>query len=145
MNKTHSRRATASACLLLLLGFIVPRAGAVEALLLRDTYVDNGGPIWALQGNIRGPQGPAGSEGPAGATGANGIPGPPGDPGPAGLPGSAGAPDETGPPGPAGPPGPVAVWPTHILPRGDLAMGRIHPGAAALEPQRGPVREQVQR
>ena len=42
MNKTHSLRAAATACLLLLLGFIGPRAGAVEALLLQDTYVDNG-------------------------------------------------------------------------------------------------------
>ena len=42
MNKTHSRRATATACLALLLGFIGPRAGAVEALLLQYTYVDNG-------------------------------------------------------------------------------------------------------
>ncbi len=89
---------------------------------------DNGGPIWALQGNLRGPQGPAGSEGPAGPAGANGIPGPRGDPGPAGLPGSAGAPGETGLPGPAGPPGPAAVWPPQILPRGDLAMGEFTQG-----------------
>ncbi len=42
MNKTHSRCATATLCLVLLLSFIAPRAGAVEALLLQDTYVDNG-------------------------------------------------------------------------------------------------------
>jgi hypothetical protein len=29
-------------------------------------------------------------------------------------------------PEPAGPPGPAAVWPTHILPRGDLAMGEFN-------------------
>src|SRR5687768_8325339 len=40
MNKTHSRRATATLCLLVL-GLIAPRTGAVEALLLQDTYVDN--------------------------------------------------------------------------------------------------------
>src|SRR5687767_1090011 len=42
MNKPHSLRATATLCLLLGLGVITPRAGAVEALLLQDTYVDNG-------------------------------------------------------------------------------------------------------
>ena len=111
-----------------------------ETGALSDHYIDlsngdvwqkvtaNGGPIWALQGNIRGPEGPPGSEGPPGATGANGIPGPPGDPGPPGLPGSAGAPGATGPPGPVGPPGPAAVWPPYILPRGDLAMGEFTQG-----------------
>ncbi len=41
MNKTLSRRAIATASILLLLSFL-PRAIAVEALLLQDTYVDNG-------------------------------------------------------------------------------------------------------
>jgi hypothetical protein len=67
-----------------------------------------------------------GDKGDPGEPGLNGAPGPQGPsgvPGPAGLPGSAGPPGETGPPGPAGAPGPAAVWPPHILPRGDLAMG----------------------
>jgi hypothetical protein len=63
MNKTHSRNATATAFILLALGFIAPHAGAV----LNCT------------------------------------------------------PEPAGPPGP---PGPAAVWSIHILPRGDLAMGR---------------------
>jgi hypothetical protein len=87
-----------------------------------------GGSLWALQGNIRGPEGAAGPEGPAGATGPSGVPGPPGNPGPAGLAGPAGPPGEIGPPGPASPPGPAAVWPAHILPRGDLAMGEFTQG-----------------
>ena len=85
--------------------------------------------VWTVLGNIRGPQGPAGLEGPEGATGAAGIPGPPGIPGPAGLPGLTGPPGEIGPQGPAGPPGPAAVWPSHILPRGDLAMGDFTEGS----------------
>jgi len=113
-----------------------PQTGA-----LWDFYVDlssgdlwqkvsgEGGPVWALQGNIRGPQGTAGSEGIAGAPGAAGLAGPPGVQGPPGLPGSAGPPGEIGLQGPAGPPGPAAVWPTHILPRGDLAMGEFTQGS----------------
>ena len=85
--------------------------------------------VWTVLGNIRGPQGPAGLEGPEGATGAAGIPGPPGMSGPAGLPGLTGPPGEIGPQGPAGPPGPAAEWPTHILPRGDLAMGDFTEGS----------------
>jgi hypothetical protein len=42
MNKKHSQRAAATVSILLALGFIAPHAGAVEALLLQDTYVDNG-------------------------------------------------------------------------------------------------------
>jgi hypothetical protein len=64
-----------------------------------------------------GPIGPAGVAGPAGAAGPAGFAGPPG---PAGAPGAA---------GPAGPPGPAAVWPTRILPQGDLAMGEFTQGA----------------
>jgi len=41
MNKTLPRRATATAFILLAAPFIAPHAGAVEALLLQDTYVDN--------------------------------------------------------------------------------------------------------
>lgn len=89
---------------------------------------DNDGPIWSLQGNIRGAQGPAGPEGPPGAAGAAGIAGPPGIQGPPGLPGTAGPAGEIGSQGPAGPPGPAAMWPAHILPRGDLAMGEFTQG-----------------
>src|SRR5947208_6468449 len=42
MNNTLRRRATISAFILLAGLLILPRAGAVEALLLQDTYVDNG-------------------------------------------------------------------------------------------------------
>jgi hypothetical protein len=76
-----------------------------------------------------GPPGAPGPEGPVGATGTAGIQGPPGVAGPAGLPGSVGPLGEIGPQGPAGPPGPAAVWPTHILPRGDLAMGEFTQGS----------------
>jgi hypothetical protein len=41
MNKTLLGRATATAFFLLATLFIAPHAGAVEALLLQDTYVDN--------------------------------------------------------------------------------------------------------
>lgn len=90
------------------------------------------GPVWASQGNIRGAQGLAGPEGPPGVTGPAGTQGPPGLPGPAGFAGPAGVNGEIGPMGPigpSGPPGPAAVWPTHILPRGDLAMGEFTEGA----------------
>ncbi len=40
--------------------------------------------------------------------------------------------------GPPGPPGPAAVWPTHILPRGDLAVREFDQRTAALEVQRVP-------
>lgn len=86
-------------------------------------------PVWALQGNIRGAQGATGPEGPAGTTGTPGMPGPPGVQGPAGLPGQPGSRGEIGPPGAAGPPGPAAVWPPHLLPRGDLAMGEFTHGS----------------
>src|SRR3982750_735027 len=42
MNKTLPRRATTTALILFAAVFIAPYAGAVEALLLQDTYVDNG-------------------------------------------------------------------------------------------------------
>jgi hypothetical protein len=85
--------------------------------------------VWTVLGNIRGPQGSAGPEGPEGAPGAAGSSGLPGLPGPTGLPGLTGPPGEIGPQGPAGPPGPAAMWPTHILPRGDLAMGDFTQGS----------------
>jgi Collagen triple helix repeat (20 copies) len=90
---------------------------------------DEGNLVWTVLGNIRGPQGPAGPEGREGAPGAAGSSGLPGIPGPAGLPGLTGPPGEIGPQGSAGPPGPAAVWPTHILPRGDLAMGDFTQGS----------------
>jgi hypothetical protein len=86
---------------------------------------NEGGPQWSLQGNIRGAQGPPGTEGPPGSAGAIGPIGPIG---PMGLPGAAGMsgpPGSTGDTGPQGPPGPAAVWPTHIAPQGDLAMGEF--------------------
>ena len=42
MNNTLRRRATINAFILLAAILILPRAGAVEALLMQDTYVDNG-------------------------------------------------------------------------------------------------------
>lgn len=108
---------------------------------LRDYYVDlttgdiwqkvsgEGGPAWALQGNVRGAEGPAGREGPPGIPGVAGVQGPPGISGPPGQPGPAGPPGDIGLQGTAGPPGPAAVWPAHILPRGDLAMGEFTQGS----------------
>jgi hypothetical protein len=80
---------------------------------------------WAMQGNIRGLQGPSGAKG---APGEIGPIGPMGLAGPAGPIGPAGSAGEAGPPGPQGPPGPAAVWPTRIEPRGDLAMGEFTQG-----------------
>src|SRR2546421_3557907 len=42
MNNTFRRRATINEFILLAALLVLPRAGAVEALLLQDTYVDNG-------------------------------------------------------------------------------------------------------
>jgi hypothetical protein len=87
---------------------------------------------WVLQGNIRGIQGLAGPEGPLGPTGPPGLAGLPGPAGLAGLPGAngeIGPMGPIGPIGPAGPPGPAAVWPTRILPQGDLAMGEFTQGS----------------
>jgi hypothetical protein len=84
------------------------------------------GSVWALQGNLHGAQGAAGSEGPPGPAGSPGPQGPlgiqglAGQQGPGGPPGGAGP---EGPAGPAGPTGPAGVWPTRILPQGDLSMG----------------------
>lgn len=88
---------------------------------------NEGGPIWALQGNIRGAAGPAGPEGPPGIAGPPGPQGP-GLAGPIGPPGATGPPGEPGPQGPVGPPGPAAVWPTRIAPQGDLSMGEFTQG-----------------
>jgi hypothetical protein len=90
-----------------------------------------GGPIWVMPGNIRGAKGELGPAGPNGEAGPSGVPGPPGPAGLAGSPGPAGAQGEigpSGPVGPAGPPGPTGVWPTHISPQGDLAMGEFTQG-----------------
>jgi hypothetical protein len=91
-----------------------------------------GGPIWTLQGNIRGAAGDPGIEGPKGDAGANGVQGPAGmlgPPGPAGVNGEIGPMGPIGPIGPAGPPGPTGVWPTRIAPQGDLAMGEFTQGS----------------
>jgi hypothetical protein len=93
---------------------------------------NSGGPIWTLQGNIRGAAGDPGIEGPKGDAGANGVQGPAGmlgPPGPAGVNGDIGPMGPLGPIGPAGPPGPTAVWPTRIAPQGDLAMGEFTQGS----------------
>jgi hypothetical protein len=87
------------------------------------------GSMWVLRGNIRGAQGPAGLDGPAGAPGLAGVPGPAGIQGTAGPAGSAGPEGAAGAQGPAGPAGPAAIWPTHILPQGDLAMGEFTQGS----------------
>jgi hypothetical protein len=87
---------------------------------------NEGGSVWALQGNFHGAQGPAGSDGPPGPAGSPGSQGPPGVQGSIGQQGPGGPPGEPGPQGtegPAGPAGPPAVWPTRILPQGDLSMG----------------------
>lgn len=57
--------------------------------------------VWAPQGNIKGPTGPAGPAGP------QGVAGPVGATGPQGATGSIGPPGATGPAGPTGPQGPV--------------------------------------
>ncbi|MEN3370779.1 MAG: hypothetical protein V7609_2922 [Verrucomicrobiota bacterium] len=115
---------------------------AVNVGGLSDYYLDlntgdvwqkvnnEGEPVWALQENIRGPRGPAGSEGPVGATGSTGSQGPAGLQGPPGLSGPGGSPGAPGSQGSAGPPGPAAVWPTHILPQGDLGMGEFTQGSS---------------
>lgn len=117
-------------------------APAPELGALSDYYLDlatgdvwkksanaQGTVIWTAQGNIRGVQGPAGIDGPAGPAGAAGPPGPQGPAGLAGSAGPAGQPGAPGPQGPAGPPGPAAVWPTRILPQGDLSMGEFTQGS----------------
>ena len=83
---------------------------------------NEGGAVWAMQGNIRGLRGetgPNGLQGPAGPPGMNGFPGP------AGLQGDIGP---SGPVGPPGPTGPAGVWPSRITPQGDLAMGEFTQG-----------------
>ena len=89
---------------------------------------NEGGPVWSMQGNLRGVKGDPGIEGPKGDAGANGAQGPPGVAGPVGPAGVNGDIGPMGPIGPAGPPGPAAVWPTRISPQGDLAMGDFTQG-----------------
>jgi len=86
---------------------------------------NEGGPMWSMQGNLRGVKGDLGPEGPRGEAGAQGPPGASGPSGPGGISGPIGP---MGPVGPAGPAGPAAVWPTHIAPQGDLAMGEFTQG-----------------
>jgi Collagen triple helix repeat (20 copies) len=75
-----------------------------------------------------GPQGPLGPAGRDGAPGVAGVKGDIGLQGPEGPMGSQGFPGPTGPVGPSGPQGPAAVWPTHILPQGDISMGEFTQG-----------------
>ncbi|MFN2621832.1 MAG: DNRLRE domain-containing protein [Chthoniobacterales bacterium] len=92
---------------------------------------NEGGTAWALQGNIRGLQGPSGANGAAGETGPIGLTGPmgvAGSVGPIGPAGATGPTGASGPVGPAGPPGPASVWPARIAPQGDLGMGEFTQG-----------------
>ena len=92
---------------------------------------NEGSPQWSLQGSIRGLPGPSGADGAAGEIGPIGPIGPmgvAGPVGPSGPQGAAGPPGTPGVAGPQGPPGPAAVWPTRILPQGDLAMGEFTQG-----------------
>jgi hypothetical protein len=74
----------------------------------------------------KGDDGAVGPQGPMGLAGAPGIVGAPGD---RGLQGPEGPVGSQGPPGPIGPQGPTAVWPTRILPQGDLSMGEFTQGS----------------
>jgi Collagen triple helix repeat (20 copies) len=89
---------------------------------------NEGGPVWAMQGNLHGAKGDPGIEGPKGDAGPNGAQGPPGVAGPPGPAGVIGEIGPMGPIGPIGPPGPAATWPTRIAPQGDLAMGEFTQG-----------------
>lgn len=85
---------------------------------------------WELlaQKGAVGAAGPQGRDGPAGPTGLKGEIGPQGPAGPAGDPGPPGAEGPQGLQGPQGQAGPSAVWPTRILPQGDLSMGEFTQG-----------------
>jgi len=88
-------------------------------------------PEWELlakKGDI-GLTGPPGRDGPAGPVGVKGDIGPQGPTGPPGDPGRAGAEGPQGLQGPQGEPGPPALWPTRILPQGDLSMGEFTQGS----------------
>jgi hypothetical protein len=81
----------------------------------------------------KGDTGAIGPQGPVGPAGQDGAPGPVGPKGETGFQGPQGPIGSQGPPGtsgPEGPPGPPAVWPTHILPQGDLSMGEFTRGTA---------------
>jgi len=120
--------------------FSSPGPPAADLGALSDFYLDlssgdvwqkmdsTTGPAWSSHGNIRGTQGLVGADGPPGAAGPAGAQGPPGLPGPAGPAGLNGDIGPIGPMGPIGPAGPAAVWPTHIQPMGDLAMGDFTQG-----------------
>jgi Collagen triple helix repeat (20 copies) len=87
---------------------------------------NEGGPMWLMQGNLRGLKGDGGPEGAKGEVGTQGPAGPSGPPGPSGPAGMSGG---MGPVGPIGLMGPPAVWPTRIAPQGDLAMGEFTQGS----------------
>jgi len=119
----------------------------VQALgVLGDYYLDvvtgdvwvkvsnEGGPEWAIDGNIRGADGAVGPKGengdtgpigPQGSAGPAGLTGPSGPIGPQGLVGPGGNPGAAGPAGPQGPPGPVL---TRVNAQGDLSMGEFTQG-----------------
>ncbi len=106
-------------------------AGSTYAALQANTNVQPPGPgTWDLLAQ-KGDVGAAGAPGPVGPAGQDGAPGPVGLRGETGLQGPQGPIGSPGPPGtsgPEGPPGPPAVWPTHILPQGDLSMGEFTQG-----------------
>ena len=87
---------------------------------------NEGGPMWSMQGNLRGLKGDVGPEGAKGEVGTQGPAGPSGPPGPSGPAGLNGG---IGPIGPIGPAGPAAVWPIRIAPQGDLEMGEFTQGS----------------
>jgi Collagen triple helix repeat (20 copies)/Carbohydrate-binding module family 5/12 len=105
--------------------------GSTYTALQANTNVQPPGPgTWDLlaQKGDAGAIGSQGPVGPAGQDGASGSVGPKGEMGPQGPEGPTGP---VGPPGAAGregPAGPPAVWPTHILPQGDLPMGEFTQG-----------------
>jgi hypothetical protein len=93
---------------------------------------NEGGPMWSMQGNLRGLKGdlgPEGAKGEVGIQGPAGLSGPPGPSGPAGMSGGMGPVGPIGLMGPPGLPGPAAIWPTHVAPQGDLAMGEFTQGS----------------
>src|SRR6266404_2486276 len=102
--------------------------GSTYAALQANTNVQPPGPgTWDLLAQ-KGDKGAVGPQGPVGPAGQAGVPGPTGPRGEIGVQGPQGAVGSPGAPGVEGPPGPPAVWPTHILPQGDLSMGEFIQG-----------------
>lgn len=104
---------------------VVLFAGSSYVALQPNTDISPSSPVtWDLlaQNGATGAVGLQGAAGPAGPIGATGAAGPQGEPGQQGV---------NGPPGPIGPQGiqgPPGIWPTRILPQGDLSMGEFTQG-----------------